>query len=274
MTLPFIIPFLMLLLWFGKAMIGLNEVTVEARNDAWHRRDAGRQEDAFRLNVSNFTEGRAERKIEFTQLFDDFAPATSRHSIIAGSWDHSQIDLNSQPSWPLLESIARFGGNDVMGSLQEMIRSKLNEFFEPERLIKQLIDDQIGQIRRWADEIDGRVKDGFINDMRKKIDDEIKGQKGEAKTLTAMVDTALFELGTARKAVTDLMTTITDLEKKLNDPNLSNEVKAALKPMLEQARTDLTKAQETVKAKAEAHRLLNERLVHLNEAIQQAESNR
>jgi hypothetical protein len=120
MCLPVLLALFVLIVWLGANLIGQSEVTVVARHKAWAERFQVSQGSGNPLvfKADSPIQRDAETTVDISPIFAGQAPPKTNHAILAGSWDHRQIDLNRPPNWSLY---AKVGGRSASLSVQSLL---------------------------------------------------------------------------------------------------------------------------------------------------------
>jgi hypothetical protein len=122
MSLPVLLALFVTIVWLGASLIGQAEVSVAARHNTWKERSQVAQGSGNPLVFAADTpiKRNAETTVDISPIFAGMAPPKSNAAILGGSWDHRQINLNSQPNWDLY---AKVGGTSVNLTLQDALGS-------------------------------------------------------------------------------------------------------------------------------------------------------
>ena len=120
MSLPVLLALFVTIVWLGASLVGQTQVTVAARHNAWQERTQVAQGSGNPLVFQADTpiQRDAETTVDISPIFAGMAPPKANHAILAGSWDHRQIDLNRPPNWRLY---AKVGGSSASLSVQGVL---------------------------------------------------------------------------------------------------------------------------------------------------------
>lgn len=135
MALPLILLLMVGITWLAFSVIGQAEVLVQARNDAWRERfkdlakeplmfpsGFGDMKNPLYSTKKDYVAKTVSKTVNVSQVFDGVAGPSASVTVLAGSWDHRAMDLNSPPNFKLY---VRAAGNAVTKELQTEI-SKLS----------------------------------------------------------------------------------------------------------------------------------------------------
>ena len=109
-VLPSLLILIWLLMWFGFAFIYKAELTVECRSVAWQKRYAATGNRAwkseplllFRANGNQYVSHSNTKQVSDLEFFEGWPEMKSSHVVLAGSWDHTELDLEHPVSGQLL----------------------------------------------------------------------------------------------------------------------------------------------------------------------------
>jgi hypothetical protein len=135
MALPVLLLLMVGLTWLGFSVISRSEALVEARDKAWQKRfDNPKQKPLifptgigavknprYSPAVDYVTES-VTKPVNVSPIFNAVPAPKGSHTVLAGSWDHRALDMNSPPNFKLY---ADAGLNAATGSLQTAL-STLN----------------------------------------------------------------------------------------------------------------------------------------------------
>jgi hypothetical protein len=114
MALPFILLLMVGITWLAFSVLGKAQVLVQARNDAWRERfknladkplifpsGLGDVRNPLYSEKKDYVSKTVSKKVNVSQVFDDAPSPTGSVTVLAGSWDHNAMNLNSPPSLKL-----------------------------------------------------------------------------------------------------------------------------------------------------------------------------
>ncbi len=121
MVLPVILGFVFIMLWLGLSMRDQCLAVVEARHDAWSERE-GNEEAALRFAEENVVSRKAERSVNYFRFTKQLPPAQATQSVIGGSWDHRQLNLNRSPNLTVLRKLMTNSGKDAASAFGNLLQ--------------------------------------------------------------------------------------------------------------------------------------------------------
>jgi len=137
LVLPVLILLWLVIFQIGFCYIRQAEVTVTARSSAWRQRAKEKGEPFTFENQGS--QGRIEKtstgSVKISGISAAFPDARSRHTVMAGTWSHPDIDLNEQPNFQLAFKLARLGPKreiiDRLDAIEKLVKSmtKLKDAF-------------------------------------------------------------------------------------------------------------------------------------------------
>jgi hypothetical protein len=114
MALPFVLLLMVGIVWLAVSVIGQAEVLVQARNDAWRERfknlsdkplifpsGLGSVRNPAYSEKKDYVSKTVSKEVNVSQVFDDVADPNASATVLAGSWDHRAMDMNSPPNLKL-----------------------------------------------------------------------------------------------------------------------------------------------------------------------------
>jgi hypothetical protein len=234
MVLPIILTFLFILIWLGLAEMTEVEVVGEARNAAWKKRHTGPADDALRFERDGVVEENASRKVEFAPMFDRMAPAESRHVLLAGSWDFTQLPLDDQPNWSVYARMTRQGASDI-GNMFSGFEDLFNNAVAGAN-VEDLIDGQLGEMSGILKQIRGG---GFEEEGRRNKNNELEKQRGVVAGYDKEIARLNGNMARYQREDQGLVETQKMLRMDLKKPNLTQEEKDDLNRQIGDAQTKL-----------------------------------
>ena len=140
MALPILLVIMVGITWLGFSVIGQTEALVEARNKAWKRRFEDKAKNPlvfpaglvvtknpFYSTDADYVSETVTKPVDVSPVFSGMPAPEARHTILAGSWDHQAIDLNSRPNFELYVRVAANAvTKDIqtqLGNLSSLINS-------------------------------------------------------------------------------------------------------------------------------------------------------
>jgi len=264
LSLPVLLIVMVCVFWLGTAMYKLNEVTVQARNKAWKKRYTQPRSEPFRFDVEGRVEGQSRQRVGVSPLFESFAPASSKHTVMAGAWDHRQLQRfrmnEQQPSWNLVRQL---GSSVVRGEMN----NALSQFLRDIRQLKFSGSALMALVRnrfpRFAqlEAMMNRVK-GLLGEQSQKLNDAKRRARERADRIIGNNRTEIENL---QKEVQGLQDEMEDLEKRLKaDDKRKKTDPKKLKP------EDRKKIEERLKKIPKKIDKKNTRIGELREEIRNA----
>src|SRR5690348_11409707 len=114
MALPFILLLMVGITWLAFSVVGQAQVLVQARNDAWRDRfknladnplmfpsGFGSARNPLYKEKNDYVSKTVSKKVNVSQVFDGVAGPSASVTVLAGSWDHNAMKLDSPPSLKL-----------------------------------------------------------------------------------------------------------------------------------------------------------------------------
>ncbi len=233
MVLPVILFVLAAILWVGVAMNTQAELTVETRNDAWKRRDGGPSEDAFHFDRQNRIESRMERPVEFLRIFSGFAPASARHAVLAGSWDHLQVPMNDQPNWPLYSRLGIEGNGD---QLQQFLGG-LGDLQSQFPSLQDMIDNQLEPVLGDSQQLNGSQGQSFQAQDQQKLQTAVENERQELAKVEGQIKQLDAQIRANQGAQAKQAALLQAVQNRLKQKNLSS----ADRKNLQQETTEINK---------------------------------
>jgi hypothetical protein len=153
MALPVLLLLMVGITWLGFSVIARSEALVQARDKAWQKRfDNPKQKPLiFPTGISavqnprysqagDYVTESVTKPVDVSPVFKAVPAPKGTHTILAGSWDHRALDMNSPPNFKLY---ADAGLNAATGALQTALStlkglSSQLASFGGETLAKQL----------------------------------------------------------------------------------------------------------------------------------------
>lgn len=207
LTLPVVLFTMVCLIWFGTAMYKLNEVTIRARNNAWKKRYNNPQGQPFRFDVEGQVDGKSSQRVGVSPLFESLAPASSKHVVMAGSWDHRQLKQyqfgEQHPNWQLVGVIGKGQVRDALNlrrNIQNLVRFDGAAF-------QQMFAGKLSQLLSLGQSADQNIKAGQARDKAKREREKQKVQQNvrENEGKLEQVNNAIQNLQTqSQKLKTEL----------------------------------------------------------------------
>jgi hypothetical protein len=107
-ALPILLLLMVCLTWLGFSMLNQAEVNVAARHQAWQHRYENSNVDPFVFTThpgyqqnEDFAKGESEKPVNVSRLFDSVSSPKATSSVLAGSWDYRDLQLDEIPNWRL-----------------------------------------------------------------------------------------------------------------------------------------------------------------------------
>jgi hypothetical protein len=133
MALPILLLLMVGITWLGYSMIAQTQTLIEAREKAWQRRfdnagqkplifpsGAGTVKNPLYSASGDYVTETSTKRVDVSPVFKAAAAPKAFHTVLAGSWDHRALDLNSPPNFKLY---GLAGANGVAGDLLSKIGS-------------------------------------------------------------------------------------------------------------------------------------------------------
>lgn len=207
MALPILLLLMVGITWLGYSVIAQTETLVQAREKAWQRRfdNAGQKPLVFPTvastasnplysSSSDYVTESATKKVDVSPVFNNAAAPKASHTVLAGSWDHRTLDMNSPPNLKLYALAAANGvGGDLLskiGSLTSMAGnlSQLGASTLSSELAKLTGGNPSGDKGDTAGNTDKNNTDNQKQADRGDIDNQIKQKKAELAQTNAQID--------------------------------------------------------------------------------------
>ena len=120
MVLVPVLMFVVMLLWMASVSTVKSLVTIEARYDAWSKRDSekGQPFEMQSYNQGEITSEKA-RKIDVSPLVNDLITPKSSHQLFTGTWHHPHVDLNQTPNWGLQRRLMTKAAQSRVAAIQD-----------------------------------------------------------------------------------------------------------------------------------------------------------
>lgn len=189
MALPVILLLLVALLTLGSAGTALTGATIKARNDAWRARsDVSAADSALRFSRESTTETLVSRTATQQAVVVSprisLAAANPQHTVLGGSWDHTDLPMDSPPNWDLYPRLGEDLASQLATTLSgvDSIRDLL------ERIAESLVPE-IGNARQMIDQFDG-----MQGEIAGKARSELEGALNAAKMLLSDLKNKLIGL--------------------------------------------------------------------------------
>ncbi len=160
MALPLLFVLMICIMWEGFWLIGLAEVLITARNDAWTKRFDNAADEPLMFPVlddpapldlyhptKDYVTKKASTKVKISPAFDMIPGPEASHTILAGSWDFQAMPLNKPPDFVLMGKAAILGG---FGSILDLAAS----ISDPLGLVEKFTG-----ARKESEKIDRTTKD-------------------------------------------------------------------------------------------------------------------
>jgi hypothetical protein len=135
MALPLLFVLMICILWEGFWLIGQAEVLVTARNDAWKKRFDNLADNPLSFPIlpehdlpvlpkynkaADYANEKASTKVDITPAFNRIPGPEASHTILAGSWDHKALPLDTPPNIKPMGKAAVIG---AFGSILDVASS-------------------------------------------------------------------------------------------------------------------------------------------------------
>jgi hypothetical protein len=114
MALPFILLLIVGITWLAFSVTGKAQVLIQARNDAWRERfknladkplifpsGLGDVRNPLYSEKKDYVSKTVTKQVKVSRVFDDAPDPTASVTVLAGSWDHNAMDMNSPPNLKL-----------------------------------------------------------------------------------------------------------------------------------------------------------------------------
>lgn len=171
LSLPILLVIMVTVIWFGAAMFRQADVTVKARNKAWRQRSDHGSDRPFEFAKPNLISASEEKRVGVSPLFNGFAPASSRHYVMGGSWDHRQMRQyrfgERHPNWRVVGVIGR---GQIRGAL-DLIRNIWSNVRFDGAAFQQLFGGLLSQLTGFGN----KAQSGLAKE-RKKVNDRADAQ--------------------------------------------------------------------------------------------------
>lgn len=184
---PILLALIVAIVWLGTSVIAQTEVTVEARYNAWDKRDDSTGTALLFLKDDIVSED-ATKTVQVSPLFDDAESPESSHDVMAGSWDHSKLRLDKAPNW---KQYAIAAANAKTGSIQTNYVDASNKFTrfktQASNIWRNLAANLIRQLTGFGDSVANLLKQNENEEStekateRNKIENAIRTKKEELK---------------------------------------------------------------------------------------------
>ena len=116
--------FVAMLLWMYSIGINQSFVTVEARYEAWSKRDS---EKANPFEMSDYAQGliksSKQRQINVSPTINNSIVPKSSHQLYAGTWNFPHVDLNRTPNLNLQKRLVQKGVQTRVGTISNAVQS-------------------------------------------------------------------------------------------------------------------------------------------------------
>jgi hypothetical protein len=133
MALPVLLLLMVGITWLGFSVISRSEALIEARDKAWQKRfdnpnqkplifptGVGAVKNPRYSQAGDYVTETVTKPVNVSPIFKAAPAPKGTHTILAGSWDHRALDMNSPPNFKLY---ADAGLNAATGSLQTALSS-------------------------------------------------------------------------------------------------------------------------------------------------------
>jgi len=237
MTLPILMIVMVTVIWFGVAMFKQADVTVQARNQAWRARYKNPPGTPFRFRQASLVNGSAKREVGVSPLFNGFGAANSRHSVMAGAWDHRQVGYQfgeRHPNWQLM---TRLGEAVVRGRIGDAVRSLKNTLWNFKLgygLLTNALSGKIGQLN-------GKLSSAQSAIGNKREEEKRKAEKAK-KGVKKLIETNKKEIRNLKREIDELRMEKVRLMKELEaDAKKKKDDPTKLKPKQRKKKEDRIK---------------------------------
>jgi hypothetical protein len=207
LSLPLLFTMIILITWQGLSMIGLSDVTIAARHDAWQKRFddppgtpliflRGEILKEAKLVDNDIVVGEAETSHKISPVVEQMPTPKSQLLLVAGSWDHRQLPLENIPNWRvhgLMAASAKLGG--VQSNIAH-IQNLLGK-----------IENIGNSVESWQDELGDSLDDDFDKINGGKSDEERRARTDLQKRLDQVngrIDGLEVELEETNQRIKDL----------------------------------------------------------------------
>lgn len=144
--LPCLIILAMILIFMCGFGINTSKTIVEARHDAWSKRYVDRNERDWKSipfflkgNEDQYAKGESEKKVKLIKLFSNWTKPSSRHLVLAGTWDHEEDLLDRSPNIMTAINVGKYYVASVLTKAEGDIKSVVSAFnnmTDPQTLIR------------------------------------------------------------------------------------------------------------------------------------------
>ena len=179
MVLPIILGFVCIMLWIGLVMRDQCQAIVVARHSAWLER-AGGEQQALRFADENVISRTAERSVEYFWFAKGLRPTEATQSVIGGSWDHRQLNLNRSPNLKVLRKLMSNSGSDAMSAFDNLLNQLPDLSNQLSGLVTGFQNEMSSAQSQLYDAMDTARKkvQESIDQMQKQVEDMQKQVQG------------------------------------------------------------------------------------------------
>ncbi len=138
MALPVLLLLMVGITWLGFSVINRSEALIEARDKAWQKRfdnpnqkplifptGIGAVKNPRYSEAGDYVTESVTKPVNVSPIFKAVPAPKGTHTILAGSWDHRALDMNSPPNFKLYAdaglNAATSGLQAALGTLQSLV---------------------------------------------------------------------------------------------------------------------------------------------------------
>lgn len=202
MCLPILVGLFACIFQVGATVTAEAFVVVEARHQAWSSRWESTGADPFNFEAPNDVEGSAHKAVKVSAIFRGFPEPRSRHTVLAGAWDHRQVNLDRQPNWDLDVKLAAEGKvSQVQNATDDLMLFRMFGPDAVQNVVQTYFQNQLtgpfgklGNIQGFLNEFLGRkdqrqAKNAeLFKQKRDTWKQDIQGSKDSVDAITKKID--------------------------------------------------------------------------------------
>lgn len=194
MALPFLLLLMVGITWLAFSVIGQAQVLVQARNDAWRERfknladkplmfpsGLGDVRNPLYSEKKDYVSKTVNKKVNVSQVFDGVAGPSASVTVLAGSWDHNAMKLNSPPSLKLYGVAAINSATKDLQTQMSQLDSMINnmEQFAASAIAQALTKSNDSRDSGSSTESTGNAGSAEAEKDKEKKKDDLLKQQGE-----------------------------------------------------------------------------------------------